>query len=63
MTDSFDLSEHERLFGEHGHTYVYYPKDVIQNTFRLSLIKAVEDAVKDGKSTQTVINLLFRGYD
>lgn len=63
MSGSFDLSEYERLLGEHGHTYVYYPKDIIQNTFRPLLIKAVEDAVKDGKSTRDVINLLFRGYD
>lgn len=63
MNDSFDLNEYERLLGEHGHNYVYYPKDIVQNTFRLALIEAVEEAVKDGKNTRGVINLLFRGYD
>jgi len=59
-----NLSDYEKLFGEHGHKYMYYPKEIIQEKLRKELIEELSrEFPENKKEIKKTINMYFRGYD
>lgn len=58
-----NLEEYEKILEDHGHKYIYYPKDIIQIKLREELIEKLTKDRKDKKEIEKIINICFREYD